>query len=242
MTLRSCLLGEGGIDALVHEPERRSSVTTARWSPAFAPMWPSLFADGVPKLSDMTAKLPAAVVLENDVVRLEPLAPAHVPDLFAAGGGDDEVWRWLPVRTPGTEEELARVAKDVADQSVAFAVVHAGRAVGWTTYSDVPEFDQSIEIGWTWYGRAVWRTPVNTACKLLLLDHAFALGYNRVLLKTDHLNERSQRAIARIGGVREGTLRRHRLRPDGTWRDTVYFGILDEEWPGHRARLSTRAD
>ncbi|MFF4623617.1 GNAT family N-acetyltransferase [Nonomuraea jabiensis] len=189
----------------------------------------------------MTAKLPAPVVLENGVVRLEPLTLDHVPDLFAASGADEEVWRWLPAPAPRSEEELGKLALGLmtGDDHVPFAVVpkESGRAVGWTTYGDVPGFDASIEIGWTWYGRSVWRTAVNTGCKVLLIDHAFALGYNRVLLKTDHLNLRSQNAIKRIGGVHEGTLRRHRKRPDGTWRDTVYFGILEEEWPQHRARL-----
>ncbi|MER7502856.1 GNAT family protein [Nonomuraea pusilla] len=190
----------------------------------------------------MTARMPEPVVLENDVVRLEPLTMDHVPDLFAAGGGDDELWRWLPVPTPRTEEELAKTARDLLDDDrhIPFAVVlkRTGRAVGWTTYIDVPGFDESVEIGWTWYGRAVWRTAVNTSCKVLLIDHAFGLGHNRVMLKTDVLNERSQAAIRRIGGVHEGTLRRQRRRTDGTWRDTVYFGILEEEWPAHRARLT----
>ncbi|NUR92846.1 MAG: GNAT family N-acetyltransferase [Nonomuraea sp.] len=187
----------------------------------------------------MTAKMPDPVVLENDVVRLEPLTAEHVPDLFEIAGGDEEVWRWLGA-APNTKEELADLAASVAATHTAFAVIlkETGRAVGWTTYGDVPGFDESVEIGWTWYGRAVWRSAVNTSCKLLLLDHAFALGYNRVLLKTDHLNLRSQAAIRRIGGVHEGTLRRHRKRPDGTWRDSVYFGILKEEWPDHRERLN----
>ncbi|NRQ35258.1 GNAT family N-acetyltransferase [Nonomuraea sp. NN258] len=189
----------------------------------------------------MTAKLPAPVVLENEVVRLEPLSMGHVPDLFAAGGGDDEVWRWLTA-APRTEEELGKLARKLIDddQHVPLAVIskETGRAVGWTTYADVPGFEYSVEIGWTWYGRAVWRTAVNTACKLLLIDHAFTLGYNRVMLKTDVLNLRSQNAIKRIGGLYEGTLRRHRKRQDGTWRDTVVFGILEEEWPQHRARLN----
>ncbi|MFC5830074.1 GNAT family N-acetyltransferase [Nonomuraea insulae] len=192
----------------------------------------------------MTAKLPSPVVLENDVVRLEPLTMDHVPDLFAAGGGDEEVWRWLPIAAPRSEEELGKVARGLIDDAshVPHAVVakESGRAVGWTTYCDVPGFEASLEIGWTWYGRAVWRSAVNTSCKLLLVDHAFALGHNRVLLKTDNLNLRSQNAIKRIGGVHEGTLRRHRRRPDGTWRDTVYFGILEEEWPQHRDRLKAR--
>lgn len=193
----------------------------------------------------MTTQLPAPAVLQDDVVRLEPLSLDHVPDLFAAGGGDDEVWRWTPTATPRTEAELAKIARGLMDDDahLPFAVVakETGRAVGWTTYGDVPGFDASVEIGWTWYGRSVWRTAVNTACKLLLVDHAFASGHhNRVLLKTDVLNLRSQNAIRRIGGVHEGTLRRHRRRPDGTWRDTVCFGILDDEWPEHRTRLRAR--
>ncbi|MEV0346761.1 GNAT family protein [Nonomuraea sp. NPDC050680] len=190
----------------------------------------------------MTANLPSPVVLENDVVRLEPLTMAHIPDLFLAGGGDEEVWRWMPAKPPRAEPELAELAQGLIsdDRHIPFAVVlrSSGLAVGWTTYGDVPGFEESIEIGWTWYGRTVWRTAVNTACKVLLIDHAFdKLGYNRVLLKTDVLNLRSQNAIKRIGGVHEGTLRRQRRRPDGTWRDTVCFGILEEEWPDHRARL-----
>lgn len=197
----------------------------------------------VDTVAGMTAKLPSPVVLENAVVRLEPLTYDHVPDLFLAGGGDDEVWRWLSVPTPRTAEELASVAAEVIESPTyaAHAVVlrESGRAVGWTTYLDVPGFDQSVEIGWTWYGRAVWRTAVNTSCKVMLIDHAFdVVGYNRVQLKTDNLNTRSQAAIRRIGGVHEGTLRRHRPRLDGTWRDTVVFGILDDEWPAHRDRLT----
>ncbi|MEU0480611.1 GNAT family protein [Streptosporangium sp. NPDC006013] len=191
----------------------------------------------------MTAQMPAPLTLEDDTVRLEPLTGGHVPDLFLAGGGDDEVWRWMPAPTPRTEAELARIAARLAGAPnyVPFAVVlkESGRAVGWTTYIDTPGYADSIEIGWTWYGRTVWRSAVNTACKILLIDHAFdKLGVNRVQLKTDNLNIRSQDAIRRIGGVPEGTLRRQRRRPDGTWRDTAYFSILDDEWPAHRARLT----
>ncbi|MER7133314.1 GNAT family N-acetyltransferase [Streptosporangium saharense] len=190
----------------------------------------------------MTATMPTPVTLESETVRLEPLTAAHVPDLFLSGGGDDEVWRWLPVATPRTETELATIAAGLVDDRdvVPFAVIlkETDRAVGWTTYIDTPGFDGSVEIGWTWYGRAVWRSGVNTACKILLLDHAFGkLGLNRVQLKTDALNLRSQEAIRRLGGVQEGVLRRHRRRADGSWRDTVYFSILDDEWPAHRLRL-----
>ncbi|GAA2878862.1 GNAT family protein [Streptosporangium fragile] len=191
----------------------------------------------------MTASMPAPVVLTGDVVRLEPLSLDHVPDLFLAGGGDEEVWRWLPAPAPRTEDELAVLTKGLIDDPdhVPHAVVlkETGRATGWTCYVDTPGYAESIEIGWTWYGRAVWRSAVNTECKVLLIDHAFdKLGVNRVVLKTDILNTRSQAAIRRIGGVAEGVLRRQRRRRDGTWRDTAYFSILDDEWPAHRARLT----
>ncbi|AXI78428.1 GNAT family N-acetyltransferase [Peterkaempfera bronchialis] len=196
----------------------------------------------------MPAKTPAPTVLEGRCVRLEPLTTDHLPDLFAAGGGDEELWRWMPVDTPRTEAELRAIAeKLLADAErgryVAFAVIDrtTGRAVGWTTYLDIDEHDERLEIGWTWYGRAVWRTAVNTESKLLLLTHAFEeLGYGRVQWKTHHRNERSQNAIARLGAVREGVLRRHRLQPDGSWRDSVYFSMLADEWPAARARLTER--
>ncbi|MET9220322.1 GNAT family N-acetyltransferase [Streptomyces sp. NPDC003300] len=199
----------------------------------------------------MVARTPAHTVLEGRFVRLEPLAPGHVPDLFAAGGGDEEVWRWLPVEPPRTEDELrdlaVRVAADAeAAGGLAFAVVEraSGRAVGWTTYHDVSARDERLEIGWTWYGRAHWRTPVNTEAKLLLMGHAFEeLGMGRICWKTDHLNIRSQRAIARLGAVREGVWRRHRLRSDGvTWRDSVFFSMLAEEWPEAKRRLRARLE
>ena len=193
----------------------------------------------------MPAKTPLPVTLTGHYVRLEPLTMDHLPDLFAAGGGDDEVWRWQGGPTPHTQDELGLKLRALLDEVergeyVAFAVIHraSGQAVGWTTYLDVDTVDERLEIGWTWYGRAFWRTAVNTETKLLLLTHAFEeLGMGRVQLKTDHMNQRSQAAIARIGAQREGVLRRHRLRPDGTWRDSVYFSILSEEWPAAKARL-----
>jgi len=195
----------------------------------------------------MPAKTPAPVVLTGSRVRLEPLnLDAHLTDLFAAGGGDPEVWRWLGAETPETEEELRAIATQVlaaSDDYVPFAVIDlsTGRAVGWTTYMDWDTWDERLEIGWTWYGRSVWRSAVNTESKLLLLTHAFEdLGIGRVQWKTDHLNQRSQNAIARLGARPEGTLRRHRLRPDGSWRDSVYFSMLVDEWPAARARLTER--
>ncbi|NED15829.1 GNAT family protein [Streptomyces sp. SID9124] len=193
----------------------------------------------------MPATSPRPVTLTGRHVRVEPLTPAHLDDLFAAGGNDDDVWRWLGTPTPRTPQELAsKLDALLADASyVPFAVVHleTGGAVGWTTYMDVDAANERLEIGSTWYGRAHWRTAVNTETKLLLLAHAFEdLGMGRVQLKTDHLNERSQQAIARLGARREGVLRRHRRRPDGSWRDTVYFSLLADEWPEAKKRLAAR--
>lgn len=185
------------------------------------------------------------MTLTGQHVELVPLAFGHLDDLFAAGGGDEEVWRWQGGPAPRTREELrGRMEQVLGDAAyVPFAVVHraSGRAVGWTTYLDVAVQDERLEIGWTWYGRAHWRSAVNSETKLLLLTHAFEeLGMGRVQLKTDHRNERSQAAIARLGARREGVLRRHRRRPDGSWRDSVYFSLLADEWPAAKARLTAR--
>lgn len=196
----------------------------------------------------MPAKTPVPVTLTGRHVRLEPLTMEHLGDLFAAGGKDDEVWRWQGGPTPRTRDELGFKLGELLEAAehgtyIPFAVIRraTGRAVGWTTFMDIDAENERLEIGWTWYGRASWRTEVNTEAKLLLLTHAFEdLGMGRVQLKTDHMNQRSQAAIARLGAQLEGVLRRHRRRPDGTWRDTVYFSLLAEEWPAAKARLGAR--
>ncbi|MER5774750.1 GNAT family protein [Streptomyces sp. NPDC002039] len=196
----------------------------------------------------MSAKIPAPVTLTGRHVTLVPLSMDHLGDLFAAGGGDDEVWRWQGGVAPRTEAELGATLSGLLEDAergtyFPFAVIHrtSGRAIGWTTFMDVDIANERLEIGWTWYGRAHWRSAVNTETKLLLMTHAFEeLGMGRVQLKTDHMNLRSQAAIARLGARREGVLRRHRRRPDGTWRDTVYFSLLAEEWPDVKSRLGAR--
>lgn len=196
----------------------------------------------------MSAKSPSPITLTGRHVRLEPLTRSHLPDLYVAGGRDEQVWQWQGGPAPQSEEELGATLDSVladAERGIylPFAVIHleSGRAVGWTTYLDISPENERLEIGWTWYGRAYWRSAVNTESKLLLLTHAFEdLGMGRVQLKTDHLNTRSQVAIARLGARREGVLRRHRRRPDGTWRDSVYFSLLADEWPEAKARLSAR--
>lgn len=180
-------------------------------------------------------------------VVIEPLALDHAPDLFAAGS-DDETWLYMPLpalRSREDAESMIRqaLAETESGREAAFAIVDpgSGRAIGSTRYLDIQPEHRTIEIGWTWIGPAWRRTPVNTECKLLLLTHAFEVfGAQRVTLKTDARNVRSQRAIERIGGVREGVLRKHRICWDGSVRDTVYYGITDAEWPAVKERLSAR--
>ena len=117
----------------------------------------------------------------------------------------------------------------------------AGRIVGTSTLGDVSLPDERVHLGWTAYSPTVWATTVNPECKLLLLSHAFDdCGFGRVKIQTDNLNTRSQGAVARLGAVREGVLRRHQVRADGSFRDTVVFSILRDEWPAVRAGLITR--
>lgn len=196
----------------------------------------------------MPAQRPAPVTLTGRHVTLVPLTMDHADDLFVAGGRDEEVWRWQGGPAPQSRDELALKMRELLDEAergayVPYAVVlrASGRAIGWTSFMDISTCDERLEIGWTWYGRAFWRSAVNTETKLLLMTYAFEeLGMGRVQLKTDHMNHRSQAAIARLGARREGVLRRHRLRPDGTWRDSVYFSLLADEWPETKKRLGAR--
>ncbi|MGF1426549.1 GNAT family N-acetyltransferase [Kitasatospora sp. LaBMicrA B282] len=192
----------------------------------------------------MTAKTPAPVTLPGRHVRLEPLARAHAADLYETVGADQEVFRWLPFE-PRTAADFAELVDGYLANAGCepFAVVRTdgGRAVGVTAFYDVNPRDEWVEIGGTWYARSVWRSAVNTETKLLLLTHAFEdLGMGRVMWKTDNNNERSQAAIRRLGAQYEGTFRRARQRKDGSWRDSVYFSMLADEWPAAKSRLTER--
>jgi N-acetyltransferase len=186
------------------------------------------------------------VTLQGRRVRLEPLTLEHVPDL-AAAGADEDIWRFMLYGTPTGEAQMRRWVEDMLARRAAggdlpFAAVHlqSGRAVGATRYMEVRPEHRAVEIGGTWYARAHQRTALNTECKYLLLTHAFErLGCIRVQFKTDARNERSQRALERIGAVREGVLRQHMLLADGYRRDSVYYSIIDGEWPGVKAHLET---
>ena len=187
-------------------------------------------------------RTPEPVVLTRGDVRLEPLSLEHVPDLLDAGS-DPVVWRWLSVPAPADLAAMTSlVEQTLADTSrQAWAVVVGARAVGSTSYLDIDLEVEGLEIGWTWYSPAVWRSAVNPTCKRLLLGHAFdELGAQRVLFKTDALNERSRGAIGRLGARYDGTLRHHRLRADGSVRDSAYFSVLATEWPAVRDGLEAR--
>ena len=191
---------------------------------------------------------PRPIVLRGRHVTLEPLAEDHAAGLLEACA-DDETWAYLPRPRPRSLDEVREMIRDAAleGDAIAFAIVPAmtGIASGSTRYLDIDRVHRTLEIGWTWIGPAWQRTAVNTECKLLLLAHAFDdLGAHRVTLKTDGRNVRSQRAIERIGALREGVLRRHRICWDGHVRDTVYFGVTDLDWPrvreGLLAKLASR--
>jgi RimJ/RimL family protein N-acetyltransferase len=182
------------------------------------------------------------VTLTGAHVVLEPAADRHLPDLLDAAQ-DDLVWAWLPWPRPHSEAEIAAILESERRVALPFAQVDAasGRAVGITTYRDIDERHRTLEVGGTWIGRPWWRTALNTEAKLLILGHAFdTLGANRVAIKTDILNERSQAAIERLGAKREGVLRHQYVRRDGTLRDTVIYSVIPEEWPSVRAYLHER--
>lgn len=184
--------------------------------------------------------------LEGSTVRLEPLSLRHL-DRLCEIGLDPDLWRWTTGNVSTREEMEAYVAAALTAQeqgtALPFATVlrESGLAVGSTRFGNIDLPNRRVEIGWTWVAHDWQRTVVNTEAKYLLLRHAFEdIGCVRVELKTDALNERSRRAILRLGAQEEGTLRKHMLTASGRLRDTVYFSILDDEWPRVKARLEER--
>ena len=186
-------------------------------------------------------------LLAGELVRLEPLAPHHIDDLFDACR-DPEVFRWLSVPWPQTRAAMAAVVAESMRaverrERVVFVQVErsSGRAVGATSYYEISAAARQLAVGYTWLGRPWWRSGINTEAKLLLLGRAFdELGAIRVTWHTDIRNERSQAAIVRLGAVREGVLRNHRIRLDGSFRDTVIYSMTEDEWPAARDRLRAR--
>jgi RimJ/RimL family protein N-acetyltransferase len=186
------------------------------------------------------------ITLRGRFLTLEPIEARHAPDIFEVMR-DEEVCRYLPWAPPKAIEETLALIAEAEDlmarrQSIVFAQVwnETGRAIGSTRLLDVRPKDRQVEIGATFLGRAYWRTAANTESKYLFLTHCFeALGCVRVALKTDGRNVQSQEAISRLGAVREGVLRKH-MTVKGYQRDTVYYSILDSEWPAIKTRLAAR--
>lgn len=186
------------------------------------------------------------VTLQGRTIRLEPLDPGHAAGLLEAAQ-HDEIWVWMSA-VPRTAAALdawmaAAFHAQRAGAEYPFTVIRQGdgRTLGSTRFMDVQADHRGVEIGWTWYDPAVWGTLVNPEAKYLLLRHAFETwGAIRVQLKTDLRNVRSQAAIARLGARREGVLRQHRIRPDGSFRDSVLYSIIDREWPAVKVELERR--
>jgi RimJ/RimL family protein N-acetyltransferase len=189
---------------------------------------------------------PRPVTLEGHGVRLEPLAMSH-HDALEAAAADGNLWElWFTsVPDPGKTRAYisAALAGIEAGQMLPWAVrdLSSGAIVGSTRYHDIVAAADRVEIGYTWYAKRVQRSHVNTACKLLLLGHAFdKLGCRVVGLRTDNFNFASQRAIEALGAKKDGVIRHHWPRRDGTIRDTVMYSILASEWPDVRHHLETR--
>ncbi|MGK5445548.1 bifunctional pyridoxamine 5'-phosphate oxidase family protein/GNAT family N-acetyltransferase [Micromonospora sp. URMC 105] len=259
-------LAETAVLALpLREVSLRSRTGGVRDDPADAdlPHWagvvPLRLTAGLPEPdAGVTAPVPAylrpaaspwheAATLRGEHVLLEPLDLAHADELFTATA-EPEVWAHLTHRLPtdpATMREIVAGALAAGHRGERVAWVQrcarTGAVVGSTSYYDIDPERRAVAIGHTWLGRPWWRSGINTEAKLLLLGRAFdQLGAVRVAWHTDIRNTRSQAAIARLGATREGVLRMHRQRPDGSWRDTVQYAMTVDEWQGAQARLRER--
>ena len=186
------------------------------------------------------------VTLEGTHVRLEPLSLAHHEALTAAGL-DESIWRWNPTPVRTGEEMRAYIELALEEQArgtaLPFATIErsSGEVVGSTRFANIDVAHRRLEIGWTWINPRWQRTFVNTEAKYLMLSHAFeTLGCQRVELKTDSLNEQSRNAILRLGAKEEGTFRNHMITSTGRIRHSIYFSIIDSEWPATKARLEEK--
>jgi N-acetyltransferase len=186
-----------------------------------------------------------APVLTGTIVRLEPLTPAHADGLWEASR-DPRTWTWLSILQPSTREELddwLRAALDAAAAGFELPLVTTSdeRVVGSTRYLALRPEHGSVEVGWTWLHPSVWGTGVNVEAKLLMLEHAFATwGCRRVELKTDARNERSRGAMEAFGATFEGVHRKHMLVRGGENRDSAWYSVTDDDWPGVRDGLRER--
>ncbi len=196
----------------------------------------------------MTHDFVQPVELRARGIRIEPLSLAHA-DGLAAAAADGELWRLRVTSVPEPEKTRAYIedalAMRVQGHRFAFAVVDetTGNVLGATSYHDILPTVKRLEIGWTWYAKSVQRSHVNTTCKLLMMGHAFdTLGCHVVGWRTDNFNFDSQAAIERLGARKDGVIRGHALRRDGTIRDTVMYSMRAGEWPEARAQLVYRRD
>lgn len=211
-----------------------------------------------PRLDEVDAKPADRAVLSEPMVggtvRLEPMRAEHARDLYEAARLDEGTWRYLPVPPPKSVEDVQEwmseaLAAAEAGEQQPFIVrlcgdkdaAGADRVIGSSRYMDIQPSHRTLEVGWTWLAPDVRGGPVNVEMKLLMLGWAFeAFRARRVTLKTDHRNLASRRAIEKLGASCEGILRQHRITWDGSSRDTVYYGIVDHEWPAVRAWLEHR--
>jgi RimJ/RimL family protein N-acetyltransferase len=200
-------------------------------------------------MSTLAAPLNIATpfTLQGSVVHLEPIRREHAESFWEATKNDlDDIFQWIPYRMKTREDFQRLVEKAFSEQergeSIVFATVErsSGKVIGSTRFMNIDRVNRRVEIGSTWIAPAWQRTAVNTEAKYLMLRHAFEVwNCFRVELKTDALNQKSRNAILRIGAKEEGTLRRHVLTWTGRMRDSVYFSILDSEWPEVKVKLET---
>jgi RimJ/RimL family protein N-acetyltransferase len=184
------------------------------------------------------------ITLTGKHVRLEPLSEKHISGLAEIGIGQS-FWNFMVYGDMNTEADMENWVQDILKRAekgtdLPFAVIHqaSGKVAGATRYLNIMPNDYGLEIGGTWYGQEFQRTAVNTECKYLLFSHAFeTLKAIRVQLKADSRNERSQKAMERIGAKREGILRNHMILPDGHIRHSAFYSILDSEWGDVKKRL-----
>ena len=187
---------------------------------------------------------PEAVTLYGRHVRLEPMHAEH-EDALADAAADGELWKLRVTSVPEPDQTAIYIANALMGQQdgtmLPFVVreLASDEIVGSTRYHDIVTAVDRVEIGYTWYARRVQRSAINTECKLLLLGHAFDTLHCRVVgFRTDHMNFASQRAIERLGAKRDGVIRHHALRRDGSVRDTVMYSITSAEWPDVKAHLA----
>lgn len=186
------------------------------------------------------------VVLEGRFVRLEPMRSGHLGALCDVGL-DPELWRWTVTRVRTNEDMLDYIANalELQEQGSALPFVTVQKdtntIVGSTRFGNIDKANRRLEIGWTWIAKPWQRTPINTEAKYLMLKHAFeVLGCIRVEFKTDSLNEKSRKALLRIGAKEEGIFRNHMIVSDGRLRHSVWFSIIDSEWPVVKIDLEQR--